>query len=170
MRDTIRRYLTGVASALDRRAIRSVVDPIGDRYSSQALNTAGLVIHGGGSALAKTGAADSYYVAKGVIVKIASGTDMPALTGLNISAGKFNVFCFFIDSAAVATVAMGIEGATIGAIQWPQFPEGKAFVGCLLVTYASAFAGGTTPLDTATTVYINAGGMGGAFDPTVLIA
>jgi hypothetical protein len=36
----------------------------------------------------------------------------------------------------------------------------------MIVTYASAFTGGTTPLDTATTVYLTSvGGM----DPTILI-
>lgn len=167
MRDTIRRYLEGIASNKDARAVRAIVDPIGDRYSSQALNSAGLAIHGGGSTLAKTGASDFYAVANGVIVKIASGTDLPALTGLNITATKFNVFCFFIDAAAVVTVAMGTEGAAFGNVLWPQFPENKALVGTLLVTNASTFTGGTTALDTATTVYINTQG---AFDPTVKIA
>jgi hypothetical protein len=35
----------------------------------------------------------------------------------------------------------------------------------LIITYASAFTGGTTPLDTATTVYVSP--MSG-FDPTAL--
>lgn len=167
MRDTIRRYLAGIAAQKDARAIRSVLDPIGDRYSSQALNSAGLAIKSGGSALAKTGSSDFYAVAKGVLVKIAASTDMPSLTGLNITATKFNVICFFVDSAAVVTVAMGTEGAALGNVVFPQFPENKALVGCLIVTYASTFTGGTTALDTATTVYLNPVG---AFDPTVLIS
>lgn len=165
MRDTIRRYLEGIAAQRDARAIRSVIDPLGERYSSQSLNSAGLTIHGGGSTLVKSGASDYYAVAKGVLVKIAASTDMPALVG-SITAAKFNVFCFFIDSAAVVTVAMGTEGAAIGNIVFPQFPDSKALVGWILVTYASAFVGGTTPLDTATTVYVNAAG---AFDPSVLV-
>lgn len=166
MRDTIRVWLEGIASQKDARSLRAVLDPIGDRYSSQALNSAGLTIKGGGSAVAKTGSSDFYAVAKGVIVKIAASTDMPALVG-TITATKFNVFCFFVDSAAVVTVAMGTEGAAVGNVLWPQFPENKAFIGCLIVTYASTFTGGTTALDTATTVYINSQG---AFDPTVKIA
>ncbi len=166
MRDTIRRFLSAIAAERDRRAIRQCLDPIGDRYASQPLASAGLAISAGGSTLAKIGATDFYAVAKGVLVKVAAGTNMPALVG-TITAAKFNVFCFFVDSAAVVTVAMGTEGAAIGNIAWPQFPEGKSLIGFLIVTYASTFTGGTTALDTATTVYVSPLG---AFDPTVLIA
>lgn len=166
MQDTVIRYLSAITTMLTQRAVRHVVFPVADKYSSCALNSAGLVIKAGGSALAKIGASDFYAVANGVIVKIAASTDMPALTGLNIGAGKFNVYCFFVDSAGTTSVAMGTEGATVGAVKWPQFPEKKAHIGTLLVTYASAFTGGTTPLDTATTVYINSLG---AFDPTVIL-
>ncbi len=91
---------------------------------------------------------------------------MPSLTGINITAANFNVVCYFIDAAAVVTVAAGTQGATLGAVVWPQFPKNKALVGFLIITYASAFTGGTTALDTATTVYANPLG---SFDPTVLI-
>lgn len=162
--DTQRRWLEGVANNKDAESIRHVTEPMGDRMSSQALATAGLLIHGGGSTVAKTGSTDAYFVAKGVLQKIAASTDMPALVG-SITAGKYNVFCFFIDSAGVVTVAMGTEGAAIANVAFPQFPKNKALIGFLIVTYASAFVGGTTALDTATTVYVNPIG---AFDPTVL--
>lgn len=167
MLDTVRRYLSAIADVRLARAIRAVVDPLADRYSTQPLNSAGLVIKAGGSALAKTGASDFYASVAGVLVKIAAATDMTALTGLNISAGKFNVALFFVDSAGVVTLAYGTEGATVGAVVFPQFPAKKALIGMLIITYASAFIGGTTPLDTATTVYINAVG---PFDPTVLVS
>lgn len=166
MLNTMTQNLSAVKETPWRWGLRKILLPIVDRYSSQPLNSAGLVIKAGGSALAKTGAADFYAVAKGVLVKIAAATDMPALTGINILAGNFNVVCFFVDSAAVVTVAAGTQGATLGAVTWPQFPEQKALVGFLIITYASAFTGGTTALDTATTVYVSPLG---PFDPTVLI-
>lgn len=165
MQDTINRYLDGIAAAKDQRSVDFIVTPIGDRMSSQPLNTAGLAITTGGAATAKTGATDFYAVANGVLVKIAAATTLPVLTGINFGAGKFNVACFFIDSGGTVTAAGGTQGAALGNVVFPQFPKNKALVGFLIITYASAFTGGTTPLDTATTVYVNPIG---AFDPTVL--
>ena len=85
---------------------------------------------------------------------------MPPVT---ITAAKYNVYCFFIDSASVVTVAQGPEGATLAAVKFPPFPVGKALVGYLVITYASTFTGNSTALDTATTVYVSPVG---AFDPT----
>lgn len=166
MLDTMTRYLEGVTAPRYRKAIRAVVEPVVDRFSSQPLTSAGLVIKAGGSALAKSGAADFYATAAGVLVKIAASTDMPALTGINLTAANFNVVCFFIDSAAVVTIAAGTQAATLGGVVFPQPPKNKALVGFLIITYASAFTGGTTPLDTATTVYVSPLG---PFDPTVLV-
>jgi hypothetical protein len=166
MLDTVRRYLQAFGDIRERTAVAVPLAAIADRYSSCALNTAGLAIKTGGSALAKTGATDFYAVATGKLVKIAASTDMPALTGINISAGFFNVVCFYVNSAGVVTAAGGTQGATLGAVVFPQPPQGQALVGFLIITYASAFTGGTTPLDTATTVYVNPLT---AFDPTVLV-
>lgn len=166
MRDTMTRYLNGITDDLWKRALRVPLTYIADKYSSQPLTTAGLVIKAGGSTLAKTGAADFYATAKGVLVKIAAATDMPALTGLVITATNFNVACFFVDSAGAVTLAAGTQGATLGAVAWPQFPLGSALVGFLIITHSATFTGGTTPLDTATTVYVSPLG---PFDPTVLV-
>lgn len=166
MIDTLGRYLRGLSNAPDAYTLQLAISPLVDRYSSQPLTSAGLVIKASSGVLAKIGAADFYAVASGVLVKIAASTDMPSLTGINISAGTFNVVCFFVDSAAAVTVAAGTQGATLGAVRFPQFPVGKALVGFLIVTYASAFVGGTTALDTATTVYVSPLG---AFDPTALV-
>jgi hypothetical protein len=165
MLDTMSRYLQGLANVQDSYSLNRVLSPLVDRYSSQPLTSAGLVIKAGASALAKTGSSDFYASVTGILVKIAASTDMPALTGINISAGSFNVVCFFVDSAGTVTAAAGTQGATVGAVVFPQFPKGKALVGFLIITYASAFTGGTTALDTATTVYVSPLG---AFDPTVL--
>lgn len=157
------RTLAPVAAQKDRSAVLDAVAPLTDRYSSCALNSAGLVIKAGGSALAKTGASDFYAVVDGALVTIAAGTDMPALTGISIGAGKYNVVCFFVDKAGTTTAVAGTEGAAIANVVWPAFPSKKALVGVLLITYASAFTGGTTPLDTATTVYLSPTG---PFDPS----
>jgi hypothetical protein len=90
---------------------------------------------------------------------------MPALSG-SITAAYYNVFCFFVDSAGTLTSAMGREGASLAAVDFPDFPLGKALVGYLVVTYASAFVGGTTALDTATTVYVSPIG---PFNPNALL-
>lgn len=166
MLDTMTRYLEGLKNTQFRRAVRVPLFYLADRYSSQPLTSAGLVIKAGASALAKTGAADFYATAQGVLVKIAASTDMPALTGINAGAGAFTVACFFIDAAGVVTVAGGTPGATLGAVGWPQFPAGKALVGFLIITNAGAFTGGTTALDTATTVFVSPLG---PWDPTVLV-
>jgi hypothetical protein len=161
------RYLQSLANPKDAYALQRVFSPLVDRYSSQPLNSAGLVIKAGGGVLAKTGATAFYASVQGVLVTIAAATDMPSLLGINIGAGAFNVACFFVDAAGVTTVAAGTQGATLGAVRFPQFPANKALIGFLIITYASAFTGNTTALDTATTVYISPIG---PFDPTVLVS
>jgi len=165
MLDTMTRYLAGLAAGSDRKFLRFVLEPLVDRYTSQALATAGLVITSGGSTTAKTGSTAFVGVAGGTPVSIAASTNMPALVG-TITAGSFNVFCFFVDSASVVTVAMGTEGTTLAKVKFPAFPLKKALVGFLVVTYASTFTGGSTALDTATTIYVSPLG---AFDPSVLV-
>jgi hypothetical protein len=165
MLDTMTRYLTGITNGLDQRAVRMVVKPLVDRMSSQPLTSAGLVIHGAASALAKTGAADFYASVQGVLVKIAAATDMPALTGIVITAAYYNVACFFVNSAGTVTVGAGTQATTLAGVLFPQIPDGNAMIGFLIITYASTFTGGTTALDTATTVYVSPLG---PFDATVL--
>ena len=162
---TLTQALSNVSANKDLLAIRNALSPIYDRFSSCAHNSAGLVIKTGGSTLAKTGSTAWYGTAKGVSNTIAAATDMPVLVG-SITAAYFNVFCFFIDSAGTVTAAMGREGASLAAVDFPDFPLGKALVGYLVVTYASAFVGGTTALDTATTVYVSPIG---PFNPNALL-
>lgn len=166
MRDTMTRCLEAIRETAWSIGLRKIFEPLCDRYSSQPLTSAGLVVGTVSAATAKIGAADFYASVQGAVVKIAAGTAMPALTGINISAGDFNVVCFFVSSAGVVTAAAGTQGATLGAVVFPQMTKQNALIGTLIITYASAFTGGTTALSTATTVYANATG---AFDPTVLI-
>ena len=166
MIDTVRRYLSQVASQRDKEALRFILDPIADRLSTQTTSSAGLVIKAGGGVLAKTGTTAYQGVVQGKSVTIATGTDMPALTG-TITASSFNVYCFFIDSNSTVTLAVGTEATTLKNVEFPPFPVGKALVGYLIITHSSTFTGNTTPLDTATTNYVSPIG---PFDPSVLVS
>ncbi len=162
---TLQQWLESVAVGRTRFSLLEALGPVFDRFSSCAVSGAGLAITGGGSTTASTGSATTNLVANGTLVAIAGSTAMPALVG-SITAGSFNVFCFFVDSAGTRTVAMGTEGTTLAKVVFPPFPAGKALIGFLTVTYASQFVGGTTPLDTATTTYNSPTG---AWDPSVLV-
>lgn len=169
--DTIERWLEGVANGKTRWSLLNIFGATFDRYSACAVSSAGLAIKTGGSALAKTGSATTTLITSApgasasTLVQIAGSTDMPALVG-NITAASFNVYCFFVDSAAAVTVYQGTEATTLAGVKFPAFPVGQALVGFLTVTYASTFVGGTTPLDTATTTYNSPTG---AWDPSVLV-
>ena len=167
MFNTVKQYLATVGAVNDKAALGPFLLAIADRMSSQATSTAGLVIFGAASALAKTGAAAFAGVANGVPVAIAASTTLPALTGITTTAaGRFIIAAFFVDAAGVVTVAGGGEGTTLATATFPQFPVGRALVGYLVITSAAAFVGGTTALDTATTVFVSPVG---AFDPTIIL-
>lgn len=169
---TIRQWLQGVSDSKVSYALQKVLDPIGDRISTHALTTAGLAIKAGASAIVKTGAAACIVSVKGKLQSIAAATDQAALAG-TVTNAKFNVFAFFVDAAGTGTSAMGVEGATLGAVVFPPIQEGKALLGFVIInpTGTGDFVGGTTALDDATVVpnavYVNCVG---PFDPTVLIA
>jgi hypothetical protein len=166
MQGTITRAVGALPEGSGKTSLRRLLRAIGSRMSSQATATAGLVIKTGGSALAKTGSTAYAGVVNGVPVAIAASTDMPALTGIDFSAGAYRIVCFFIDAGSTVTAVAGAEGATLAAAKFPDFPANKALVGYLVITYASAFTGGSTALDTATTVYVSPVG---AFDPSILL-
>jgi hypothetical protein len=170
MLDTIRRYMNTISEVRHRAAISAVVEPIGDRISTQMLGTGGLVIKAGASAIVK--AATAFYACvQGKLVTKAANTDMAALVG-TVTNAKFNVYAFFIDGSGTLTTAMGVEGTTLATVVIPPILVGKAMVGMTVInpTGTGNFVGGTTALDDATVVpnaaYINTVG---SFDPTVLI-
>jgi hypothetical protein len=109
------------------------------------------VIKSGASPLAKTGATTTFLKVGGVYASIAASTDLDP-TGINIGAGKYKLIIFATDGTTI-TAFGGVEGATAAAATFPTITAGLTAFAGLLVTYASAFTGGTTPLDTATTVY-----------------
>ena len=167
MQDTLQKHLAGVPDTLEREALRRVLKGIVSRLNTCPTSTAGLVIKTGGSTLAKTGSAVYQAVVGGKSVAIAASTDMPALTGISITANKFNVVCFFVDDTGTTSAVAGTEAATEAAVKFPDFPENKALIGYLVITHSSTFTGGTTALDTATTKYVSPVG---PVDPTILVS
>jgi hypothetical protein len=166
MRDTITRHVSPIRNLPGNSELLTVFKAIGDRLSCQPLSTAGLVIKAATSTLAKIGATAFHGTVQGKLVTIAAATDMPALTGLTITANSYNVACFFIDTASTVTMLYGTEATTLAGVKFPEFPEGKTLVGFLIITHSSTFTGGTTALDTATTQYVSPVG---AFDPNILL-
>lgn len=167
MQNTVQQCLQLVGSGNDRRALNQLLEPMVGELNTQPLTTAGLVIKAGASTLAKTGAAAFYASVGGRLLTIAAATDMPALTGLVITANSFNVACFFVNSSGTVSARFGTEGVSLGRVKFPDFPLGQALVGFLIITHSATFTGGTTALDTATTVYVSPIG---AFDPTILFS
>lgn len=166
-RDTLTRWLINVADPKSQLALRTILEPLFDRMSSVGLTISTPVISAGASPSAKMGAADSYFVVNGILVKIAASTALPALTGANAAQNSFIIVCFFVDSAGALTMLYGVAGTTLAKATWPQFPKGKALIATVIITNAGgAFVGGTTALDTATTVYI-AGNEG--YDPYCIV-
>lgn len=143
-----------------------------DRLSCQLLSTGGLAIKASGGILVKA-ATLCKAIVNGRLVSIAANTDCAALSG-TVAAGKINVFCFFVDKAGTLTTAMGVEGATLGAVKFPPLPKKKAMVGFIILTAGTSdFVGNNATagvLDATTyaasVIYVNTVG---AFDPTAAI-
>lgn len=122
-------------------------------FNTRALESPAPVIKTGGSALAKTGATKTICLVGGALVNIAAGTDLTALTGLTITANAFNVVIWSTDSAGTVIANFGTEGATAAAVVMPTLASGQCAFAGAYITHSSTFTGGTTALDTATTVY-----------------
>ena len=170
MKFTIQQMLQNVSAAKDKEALAAILAYVADSLSTVALNSAGLVIKAGGSALVKTGGSDFYALVRGTLVKIASATDMAALSG-TVTNAKFNVFCYFVDASGTKTTVMGTEGSTLGALKFPDFPLDKCLIGFTIInpTGTGNFVGGTTAIDDVTVVpnAVHVSPIGGV-DPTVL--
>lgn len=169
--DTMVRWIANARDATQQSILRALISPLFDRQTSLVTSSPGLVIKGAGSTLTKTGGSATKYFANGVYGSIAAATDMAAFSG-TVTNTKFNVFCFFVDSAGTLTSAMGTEGATRSAVKFPQIPVGKALIGFVEInpTGTGNFVGGTTALDDATVVpnaFYNSALSG--FDPACVI-
>jgi hypothetical protein len=169
--DTLLRWIEGVLDYKSRKHLHAITTPVFDRMSSVCLVSAALRIHGGSASVLAQSNAISYYVANGVLVKVATATDMPALVG-TVTNATFNVWAFFIDQGGTVTAALGVQGSTLAKVGFPQFPAKKALIGFVIInpTGTGDFVGGTTQLDDGTVVpnavFIN--GTEG-FDPYCLL-
>jgi hypothetical protein len=164
MLSTFLQNLSVISAERDKQGIRPCLEAAAWEFNTQPLASAGLLISTTNT-LAKTGATPYYGTVGGRLVTIAAGVDMPALTGLTITANSFNVAVFFINAAGTTSVRFGTEGTALGSLKFPDFPLDRALVGFLIITHSATFTGNTTALDTATTVYVSPVG---AFDPTIL--
>lgn len=129
--------------------------------SSVALQSAGLVIKAGSSALAKTGASTTEVIVNGTLVSIPASTDVAALAGTTAQ-NTFNVYVFSVNAAGTVATSMGTAGATLAAVVFPTIASTSAVYGYLHVNpTAAGFVGGTTALDAANTnvVYVNLVGL-----------
>jgi hypothetical protein len=168
---TITQWVNTLSAHRDQKSLYPVLSAAANLDNTQCLTSAGLAIHGAGSALVKTGSSITYAVAGGTLASIAASTDLPALVG-TVTNAKFNIFCFYVDSAGARTSAMGTEGAALGNVVFPLLPTGKALIGFAIInpTGTGNFVGGTTALDDATVVpnavYVN---VTGSFDTSISI-
>jgi len=161
----------------EKKILAALATDLSQHYQTEQavlLVSGALAIKAGGGVLVK--AVNATYAcalnAAGQVVLLTkvANTDMAALAG-TVTNAKFNVFCFFQDSAGTLTTLMGVEAATIGAVVFPTFPTNKAWMGMIIVnpTGAGNFVGGTTPLDDVgvipNVVYVN--GIS-SFNPSLL--
>jgi hypothetical protein len=171
MQASISQYLAGIPAERIQAALIPILNALGDRLSSQTLTSGALRIKGGSaSALAQTNAA-YYGIANGKLVTKATTTDMAALSG-TVTNAKYNVFCFFINSAGTLSTSMGIQAGTLANVTFPPIPQGSAMIGFVIInpTGTGDFVGGTTVLDDGTVtpnaVFVNTVG---AFDPSIAL-
>lgn len=160
--------LNSLCSDLDGRALLSVLEGIYERLRCQTVTSAAFRIKGGSASPTVQTNATSYYIVRGKLVTIASGTDWAALSG-TVTADQFNVYVFTVDGDGNKYAQMGTEGSTLGAVKWPNIDSKRAIAGFLIInpTGTGNFVGGSSDLDDATIVpsaaFVNTLG---AIDPT----
>jgi hypothetical protein len=169
MLDTIANRLMNVSSGRDKEVLQFILKNTVGLTQTVALTSAGLLISGTTTKVA-TAAAPFYCMVKGRLVRLGNSTDMAPLVG-TVTNAKFNVYCFYVDNAGTLTSAMGVEGAAIGSVLFPDKPIDKVFIGFVIInpTGTGPFIGGTTALGDVTVVpnaaYVS---LVGASDPTIL--
>ena len=137
--------------------LRAVIQNLQTAAADMVMNSAGLAIKAGGSAVVKSVNTVTAMI-DGVLVSKAAA-DMAALVG-TIAAAKKGVFVFTLKADGTLTTRAGLlTAASLAAITFPAIPAGEVVVGFLVVENgtASDFVGGTTALDTAslTCTYVN---------------
>lgn len=168
---TVNQYLEGLPNEGFRNSVATSLKEIADTISSQTNKIAALRISGGAaSPLVQTNAV-SVGVALGKLWTIASGTNLPVLSGTVVN-GQYNVFMFSMSSTGVIATNMGFPGATLAQVMFnPGVVIGVAIIGFVIIhpTGTGNFVGGTTNLDDGTVVpnavFVDTAG---PFDPTIL--
>ena len=152
IRATIAEMIASVTPGMSRYYLRRLIGSIGDRLSSQTLQSGALTMHVTNEQNVET-TAIYYGIADGKLVTIAADVTLPDLSG-TVLADKFNVFVFYVDSAGARTTVMGFEGATLADVIFPVPPVKTAIIGFVIVnpTGTGNFVGDTTDLDDATVV------------------
>lgn len=146
-----------VSEATANQNLRDVITKLQINACDMVLNTAGLAIKAGGSALAKS-VNTIIAMIDGVLVSKAAA-DMPALVG-TIAASKYGLFVFSMNASGTLTTTPGtLTAAARANLVFPTVPANEVVVGFIIVQNgsASAFTGGTTALDATdiTTTYVN---------------
>jgi hypothetical protein len=121
------------------------------------LNSAGLAIKAGGSAIAKFANTAEFKINGKIYTKTTADLPLPVVT---VAAGKKTVVAWFLDASgnitsAYATPVLVAEATPV----LPAFADTKVCIGAALISNgtASNFVGATTALDTAslTVTYYN---------------
>lgn len=135
------------------RNLVSILEKLQYALLTRILNTGGLAIKAGGSAIVKTVNTIKFLISGNLYSKAAG--DMAALSGTVVN-GTFNAFYFFVSTAGTVTTVMGTAGATLADVVPPlaSFDGSKACIGWVIInpTGTGNFVGGTTVLDDATVV------------------
>lgn len=159
MRDTLHsdRALLPITDSRQRKSVNALTKASLEALADTIFNTGGLAIKTAGSPLAKT--ANTVYGQVGSKLFSLAAGDMAALSG-TVTNAAFNVFMFSYDGTTAYT-EMGVEGATLAAVEFPPIQKGRAVLGFVIInpTGTGNFVGGTTDLDDATVVpgaiYVN---------------
>ena len=151
IRATIAEMIASVTPQMSRYYLRRLIGSIGDRLSSQTLQSGALTMHATNEQNVETTAV-YYGIADGKLVTIAADVTLADLSG-TVTQAKFNVFVFYVDSAGAFTSAMGFEGTTLADVIFPVPPLKKAIIGFVIVQpTVGSFIGDTTDLDDGTVI------------------
>lgn len=168
MRGRRSQYVQGLP--VGQRLIGEVIVDLADRLGNRTVSSAGLTTNG---ALARAGSAFHTLLRVdqvGRIFPTAANTDMPALSGTVVNA-THNVFVYSMDNSGTRYTQMGIAGASLATVTFPEIPAGRAVIGYTHInpTGTGNFVGGTTTFADATVVpnavHVN---VIGPFDPSLI--
>ncbi len=139
------------------QGLRDFISQVQHFQGNVVLNSGGLAIKAGSSALAKTVNTITARVEGVLITKAAA--DMAALSGTYPTTNKC-VAVFTVDVSGTLRTRMSAVGVTtLAAIVFPTIPDSESVIGFAIIENGtgSDFVGGTTALDTGslTVTYVN---------------